>query len=101
MPTYHFRCPQCQKEIEMKLPFGSAERPACPDCKTPTEKYIVPPAIQFKGTGFYKTDSAGQTKKEYKEGKEYKESKEAKPAEIKPEVKPVESKPVEKKADTK
>ncbi len=99
MPTYHFRCPQCQKEIEMKLPFGSAERPPCPDCKTPTEKYIVPPAIQFKGSGFYKTDSAGSAKQKTtpakEEAKATNETKETK------DTKPVESKPVGKKADTK
>ncbi len=100
MPTYHFRCPQCKKEIEMKLPFGSTERPPCSDCKTPTEKYIVPPAIQFKGSGFYKTDSAGGVKPKTTPAAQ--EAKETKPAETKPtETKSVETKPMEKKADTK
>jgi len=58
MPTYDFRCPKCSHHFEMNLPFGSKVRPLCPKCKhVKTVKVIVPPAIHFKGTGFFKTDS--------------------------------------------
>ncbi|ALM10120.1 MAG TPA: hypothetical protein DEB30_05900 [Candidatus Peribacter riflensis] len=58
MPTYDFRCPKCSHHFEAVLPFGSKTRPLCPQCRhTKTEKLIAPPAIHFKGTGFFKTDS--------------------------------------------
>ncbi len=58
MPTYDFRCPKCSHVFEAVLSFGSKKRPPCPACKNAkTEKLIAPPAIHFKGTGFFKTDS--------------------------------------------
>ena len=57
MPTYHFRCTACSKETDLKLPFGSSDKPSCPDCGKPMDKFIVPPMVHFKGSGFYKTDS--------------------------------------------
>lgn len=58
MPTYDFRCQKCSHHFEVNLPFGSKERPPCPRCRHhKTEKLISPPAIHFKGEGFFKTDS--------------------------------------------
>ena len=58
MPTYDFRCPKCSHHFEANLPFGSNVRPLCPKCRhAKTEKLITPPAIHFKGSGFFKTDS--------------------------------------------
>lgn len=58
MPTYDFRCPKCSHHFEVFLPFGSKVRPPCPQCRhAKTEKLISSPAIHFKGTGFFKTDS--------------------------------------------
>ncbi|MDO8468914.1 MAG: zinc ribbon domain-containing protein [Candidatus Peribacter sp.] len=77
MPTYDFRCPKCSHHFEAILPFGSASRPLCPKCRhKKTEKLITPPAIHFKGTGFFVTDS----RKKSPPGK--------KPAKTAPEVKP-------------
>lgn len=63
MPTYHFRCTDCAKEKEEKLPFGSRTKPECSTCKKPMQKIVVPPMIHFKGAGFYKTDSAKSIEK--------------------------------------
>ncbi len=58
MPTFDFRCTKCANVFEFNRPFGSAVTPACPACKSKkTEKLMSPPAIQFKGSGWYKTDS--------------------------------------------
>jgi len=58
MPLFDFQCGQCGRVFEFQRPFGSKTRPACPSCKSKrTEKLMTPPAIQFKGKGFYKTDS--------------------------------------------
>jgi putative FmdB family regulatory protein len=59
MPTFDFQCTKCDHVFEFARPFGSKTVPACPACKSKkTEKLMTPPTIQFKGTGFYKTDSA-------------------------------------------
>jgi len=57
MPTFDFQCLSCGATFEHTRPFGSASRPPCPRCASKrTEKRIAPPAIHFRGTGFYKTD---------------------------------------------
>ncbi|MDD4319476.1 MAG: zinc ribbon domain-containing protein [Candidatus Peribacteraceae bacterium] len=58
MPTFDFQCKKCSAVFEFSRPFGIETRPSCPHCKSVrTEKLLSPPAIQFKGNGFYKTDS--------------------------------------------
>ncbi len=58
MPTFDFQCAKCGTVFEFARPFGSKATPACPKCKSKkTEKLLTPPAIQFKGSGWYKTDS--------------------------------------------
>ncbi len=52
--------------------------------------------VHFKGSGFYKTDSAGKGQKERKEIKENKETKETKTPEVKTEV----PKPIVKASET-
>ena len=68
MPTYDFRCQQCSRLFEAALPFGSKRKPPCPACGArKTEKRITPPAVHFKGTGFFTTDSRkAHAKKETK-----------------------------------
>ena len=93
MPTYDFRCPKCSHRFEVNLPFGSKEHPLCPLCKhRKTEKVIAPPAIHFKGTGFFVTDSrkkpAPETKKTEKTAPETKKTEPPSPAPAKEEKKP-------------
>jgi len=58
MPTYDFTCSACSSTFEASLPFGSKSKPACPSCGSKkAEKQITPPAIHFKGSGFFVTDS--------------------------------------------
>ncbi|MDD5751352.1 MAG: zinc ribbon domain-containing protein [Candidatus Peribacteraceae bacterium] len=80
MPTFDFTCSACQAQFEFSRPFGSTQKPRCPACGSrKTEKQITPPAIHFKGTGFFVTDSRKQ--------KEKTEKKEEKPKEAKTEKK--------------
>ncbi|MDO8649036.1 MAG: zinc ribbon domain-containing protein [Candidatus Peregrinibacteria bacterium] len=59
MPTFDFQCGKCKNVFPFSRPFGSKTKPACPKCKSKrTEKLIAPPAIHFRGQGFYRTDSA-------------------------------------------
>lgn len=58
MPTFDFACDKCGHTFEFSRPYGSKVHPPCPKCKhKKTKKLISPPLIQFRGSGFYKTDS--------------------------------------------
>ncbi len=58
MPTFDFRCLSCEAVFEHMVPFGKKATPVCPSCgKKKTEKLLTPPAVVFKGAGWYKTDS--------------------------------------------
>lgn len=60
MPTFDYRCKKCEATFEASVPFGSKKAPACSACGSKSvEKLLTPPlGIHFKGSGFYKTDSA-------------------------------------------
>ena len=59
MPLYEFTCTHCAEHFEQILSFSMTEAPACPHCQsTATRRLMSMPAIHFKGSGFYKTDSA-------------------------------------------
>ena len=83
MPTFDFQCKKCEAVFEHSRPFGSKEHPACPKCRSKrTEKLFSPPAIHFKGGGFYKTDAA-PSKKSIEKSPEKTEPKKEKPKEEK------------------
>lgn len=57
MPIYEFVCGECGHEFEKILSF-SAATPACAKCgATNVERQMGRPAIHFKGSGWYITDS--------------------------------------------
>lgn len=65
MPTFDFQCQDCNHVFEFSRPFGSTEMPLCAACKsTNVLKLLAPPNIQFKGSGFYKTDAITAPKAE-------------------------------------
>ncbi len=101
MPLFDFRCQKCSHTFEFNRPFGSKEVPVCPECgHKKAEKLISPPAIHFKGSGFYKTDSASKPVTKAKE-KTPAEPDTTKPADTKtPDVKAAEPS-TQKKTETK
>jgi len=57
MPIYEFVCGECGHEFEKILSF-SATTPACARCGAANvERQMGRPAIHFKGSGWYITDS--------------------------------------------
>ena len=98
MPTYHFRCKDCDGEWSIQMPMGATEMPACQTCNKTTRvvKIIRPPMVHFKGSGFYTTDSSGKGSQAKQEPKESKETKDVKPPETKKEA----TKPTAKASDT-
>jgi putative FmdB family regulatory protein len=73
MPLFDFTCTKCGNVFEFLRSFGSKAKPPCPACGSKkTEKKIAPPAVHFKGSGFYKTDSVPSKPKKAPEKKESK-----------------------------
>jgi len=59
MPFYRYECESCGHEFRVLQPAGSDEPVQCPKCKAETAKRMLPRvSVQFKGSGYYKTDRA-------------------------------------------
>jgi len=58
MPLYEYECEQCGARFEVIQRFSDPAVESCRVCSGSVHKLISPPAIQFKGTGWYITDYA-------------------------------------------
>jgi putative FmdB family regulatory protein len=58
MPIYEYQCKQCHERQEVIGKFTDPPMTECPSCGGEMKKLMSSPAIQFKGSGFYKTDYA-------------------------------------------
>ena len=67
MPLYEYECPSCGT-FERIQRFSDPILRKCPDCGKPVKKHLSPPALQFKGSGWYVTDYAGKGKTDNEEG---------------------------------
>lgn len=58
MPTYTYECEGCKKKHEIQQNMNDAPLTQCPTCKQNMMKRVLSNNvnIQFKGSGFYKTD---------------------------------------------
>ena len=61
MPTYQYACNACAHEFEVFQSFSDASLTVCPECKGDLRKIYSAVGVVFKGSGFYKTDSAKTT----------------------------------------
>lgn len=58
MPLYPFRCEFCANYLEVERGIDEdVTNPACNYCGIQMTRVWSAPSIQFKGTGFYKTDN--------------------------------------------
>ena len=58
MPTYEYTCITCDKSEEINRKFNDPEViPPCSQCGYKMIRSYSAPGIQFKGSGFYKTDN--------------------------------------------
>ncbi|MCC6455459.1 MAG: zinc ribbon domain-containing protein [Caldilineaceae bacterium] len=58
MPIYEFVCEACGTEFEQIQSFSDSSVPACVSChSTQVVRRMGRPAIHFKGSGWYITDS--------------------------------------------
>ena len=63
MPTYEYTCRDCGHTFEVVQPMSDDPLTVCPICEGALRKVFAPPAIAFKGSGFYATDHGKKAEK--------------------------------------
>ena len=63
MPIYEYRCAACEHTFEVMQKFSDPPVKRCPKCKGRVEKLLSAPGLLFKGTGWYVTDYATESRK--------------------------------------
>jgi putative FmdB family regulatory protein len=56
MPTYEYTCRDCGHTFDIVQSMWDEPLAMCPECGGSLRKVFAPPAISFKGSGFYSTD---------------------------------------------
>jgi putative FmdB family regulatory protein len=62
MPTYEYRCRDCGHSFDIVQKMSDEPLTHCPECGGDLRKVFAPPAISFKGSGFYATDHGKKAK---------------------------------------
>ena len=57
MPTYQYRCTECDHDLEAVQKFSDAALTVCPSCGGQLRKVFNAVGVVFKGSGFYRNDS--------------------------------------------
>jgi len=57
MPTYQYRCKECDHEFEVRQRMSDKPLTECPVCKGKVRRVVGSVGIVFKGSGFYVTDN--------------------------------------------
>jgi putative FmdB family regulatory protein len=63
MPIYEFECKKCKARLEVFQKMSDKPPVKCRQCGGRLERLQSAPAIQFKGSGWYVTDYAGNGRK--------------------------------------
>jgi putative FmdB family regulatory protein len=63
MPIYEFECQKCKAHSEVFQKMSDKSPTKCEKCGGRLEKLVSASSIQFKGSGWYVTDYAGNGKK--------------------------------------
>ena len=63
MPTYEYACKSCGHTFDVVQAMSDDPLKVCPECGGELRKVFAPPAIAFKGSGFYATDHGKKSKK--------------------------------------
>ncbi|PPF38317.1 FmdB family transcriptional regulator [Pseudoclavibacter sp. RFBG4] len=87
MPTYSYRCTECDNAFDIQQGFADASLTVCDKCGGKLRKVFGAVGVSFKGSGFYRTDSAASAKKS-SSSSSASTSAEAKPAATKKEPAP-------------
>jgi len=64
MPFYRYECENCGHEFRVLHLEGVNDDVSCPSCEDTEVRRLLPRvAVQFKGSGYYKTDRANNKSK--------------------------------------
>ncbi len=84
MPIYEYLCESCGRTFEAMQSVSEPPHAICDRCGGPLKKLLSPPAVQFKGSGWYVSDygrsSGSRGRADETSGKEGAASKEKAPA---------------------
>jgi putative FmdB family regulatory protein len=69
MPTYEYTCRDCGHTFDIVQSMLDEPLTMCPECGGSLRKVFAPPAIAFKGSGFYATDHGKKSKRSESEAK--------------------------------
>jgi putative FmdB family regulatory protein len=78
MPLYEYQCANCGERVEIIQRVSDPPYSHCPKCGGEMKKLFSSPAIQFKGSGFYKTDYPSKSSSSGSDSKKTSESSETK-----------------------
>lgn len=68
MPTYQYACRSCGHRFEAVQSMTDEPLATCPECGGELRKVYAPPAIAFRGSGFYATDHGKRAAKKEEGG---------------------------------
>jgi putative FmdB family regulatory protein len=88
MPLYDYRCHKCGETFEVRQKFSDDPLTVHEGCGGEVERLLSPPALQFKGSGWYVTDYARNGKSGATSGESKSDSKPETKSETKSEAKP-------------
>lgn len=64
MPVYTYSCNKCGIRFEKRIPFDSDNTDQiCPNGHKQVQRKYSPPAVVFKGSGWYSTDNRSKEEK--------------------------------------
>ena len=61
MPTYSYRCTECDNAFDIQQALSDDSLTECPSCKGKLRKLFNTVGVTFNGSGFYRTDSRKST----------------------------------------
>ena len=57
MPTYSYRCTECDNAFDIQQSFSDSSLTECPVCGGKLRKVFSAVGVTFTGSGFYRNDS--------------------------------------------
>jgi putative FmdB family regulatory protein len=64
LPIYEYECDACAKRFEVIQRFSDEPISRCRECSGPVHRVLSPPALIFKGSGWYVTDHPSKDRTE-------------------------------------
>jgi len=61
VPTYSYRCTECDAAFDIHQAFTEDSLTVCPTCGGKLRKVFSPVGVTFSGSGFYRNDSRAKT----------------------------------------